>query len=182
LSLIILLDASPLMDAVGPVGDVASDGVRLWISTMRTSGARVLVPDLADYEVRRYLLAGLVKSPASKPGDKLSRLDELRRDCEVLTISSAAMLKAAEFWAHLRTLPVPAPTADREKLDADAILAGMAATVGGSDDRVVVATDNPRHIGRYPGVEAKHWETIFPQIPGATPGSPAAPAPPRSST
>src|SRR5205823_2893331 len=104
---------------------------------------------IADYEVRRELLrAGLVKS--------IRRLDQLKATVGFLPITSDAMLKAAEFWAEARRRG--RPTAHEKTLDADAILAGQAATL--SDKEVVVATANSRHLARF--VAADHWQAIGP--------------------
>jgi len=48
-------------------------------------------------------------------------------------------------------------------LDADAILAGVAATMADPTDRVVIATTNVRHLGWFPGIDAREWQTISPE-------------------
>jgi hypothetical protein len=50
------------------------------------------------------------------------------------------------------------PTSHEKNLDADAILAGQAATL--SADNVIVATTNPRHLSRF--VQAENWQDIEP--------------------
>ncbi len=45
-------------------------------------------------------------------------------------------------------------------LDADAILAGQATTLGGAGDVVTVATSNVGHLARFPGLDARQWATI----------------------
>jgi predicted nucleic acid-binding protein len=52
------------------------------------------------------------------------------------------------------------PTAGPESQDADAILAAVAATIGTEGDEVVIATTNPRHFGRFPGVLAREWRQV----------------------
>ena len=73
-------------------------------------------------------------------------------------ITTTAMLRAAEFWALLRRGGIP--TAGDEGLDADAILAGQADSLGQPGDVVTIATTNVRHLGRFPGIDAHPWETI----------------------
>ena len=70
------------------------------------------------------------------------------------------MRKAAEFWADLRRRGLP--TAADESLDADAILAAQAALIGGPGDTVTVATSNPVHLARFPGIDARDWPSISP--------------------
>ena len=107
----------------------------------------MLVPEIADYELRRELLrAGLTKS--------VGRLNQLKTSLGYLPITTEAMLKAAEFWAGARRRG--RPTAHDKTLDADAVLAGQAAAL--SSREVVVATANPRHLSRF--VPADHWQEI----------------------
>ena len=71
-----------------------------------------------------------------------------------MAITSDAMLRAAAFWADARRRG--RPTASDQSLDADAILAGQAATL--SRVEVIVASNNPRHIARF--VPAQRWQDI----------------------
>jgi hypothetical protein len=54
------------------------------------------------------------------------------------------------------------PTGPDEALDVDAILAAqsLTMTMAGDGDEVVIATSNVRHLIRFPGVDAREWETI----------------------
>lgn len=54
------------------------------------------------------------------------------------------------------------PTASPEALEAAAILARVAATIGPPGDSVIVATTNIRHQNRYPGVDAREWPDVAP--------------------
>jgi hypothetical protein len=45
-------------------------------------------------------------------------------------------------------------------LDGDAILAGQAAIVGFPGDEVIIATTNVHHLGRFPGIDARPWQSI----------------------
>ncbi len=143
---IVLLDAGPLGMASHPR---PSQEILAWIARLLDSGIEVLVPEIADYEVRRELLrAGRDKG--------IHRLDELKTTLGYVAITTEAMQKAAEFWAEARRRG--RPTAHERSLDADAILAGQAATV--LRDDVVVATANPRHLSRF--VQAERWQEIVP--------------------
>ena len=113
----------------------------------------VIVPEIADYEVRRELIR--VRSVGG-----LVRLDNLEATSTYDPITTRIMRKAAEFWADLRNRGVP--TAPDPSLDADAILAAQAALIGGPGDTATIATGNARHLARFPGIDARDWSTITP--------------------
>ncbi len=121
---LILLDSGPL----GLIGRAPSKPqvVRCitWLNAISTSGATILLPEIAHYEVRRELLR--IRAVGS-----LRRLDyalDPSSGFEHLTLTTDAIIKAAEFWALLRQSGIP--TASSDALDADAILAGQAALAG----------------------------------------------------
>lgn len=146
-----LLDAGPLGLACCHPRQPATGRCLAWLDDLRTAGYVILIPAIADYEVRRELL----RAGASA---KLRRLASLRIRYDSLEITGEALERAAEFWATLRRMGLP--TAGDEALDADAILAGMAVTTGQPGDSVIVATSNVRHLVRFSGVDARQWETI----------------------
>jgi hypothetical protein len=84
---------------------------------------------------------------------KLARLDALQSRFAYLPITTATMILAADLWAIVRRYGVP--TAGPDDLDADASLAGQATTLGEPGNAVIVATTNLRHLGRFPGVDAR---------------------------
>ena len=151
MALIVPLDASPLGLACCDPGQEEAGRCRDWIIRLKVAGVRIVIPAITDYEVRRELHR--VSATA-----KLARLDRLIVEFGREPISNEALDRAAVFWAFLRRQG--RPTAGGEALDADAILAGMAATLGGPGDSVIVATRNVRHLARFPGVDARDWETI----------------------
>jgi predicted nucleic acid-binding protein len=125
----------------------ASKEIVEWLARLVSSKVEVLIPEVADYEVRRELMrVGRAKS--------IGRLDLLRTSLGFVPITSDAMLRAAAFWADARRRGTP--TASDHSLDADAILAGQAATL--DRGRVVVASSNRRHISRF--VSAQRWQDI----------------------
>lgn len=146
---LIFLDSGPLGLLTRQRGKPRSDQCRQWFTSLWLSGARVFVPEIADYEVRRKLLH--IGAHAS-----LARLDQLKAQLDYAPITTDAMLLAAELWAQLRHtgLPTSAPGA----LDGDCILAAQAIEAAGPNDTVTVATDNVGHLGRL--VDARTWETI----------------------
>jgi hypothetical protein len=100
---VVLLDAGPLGIATNPRRSRQSVACAQWLQALVTHGARVIVPEIADYEVRRELLR------ANKVSG-LTRLDALARLLEYLPISTAAMRQAAVFWVQARQQGKP--TAD----------------------------------------------------------------------
>jgi hypothetical protein len=74
----------------------------------------VIVPEIADYEVRRELLW-------AKKMRGLARLDALVSHLEYLPLTTAAMREAADLWAQARQQGQP--TASDKAIDADVILA-----------------------------------------------------------
>lgn len=145
----VLLDAGPLGLVTHPRVEQNREAA-LWLRGLLSAGVPVLVPEISDYEVRRELLrAGKTRG--------LSRLDQLAEDLGYLPLTTEALRLAASFWADARKQGQP--TASDESLDADVILAAQAAILNeGTDDGVVVATTNPRHLSRF--VDARLWQDI----------------------
>jgi predicted nucleic acid-binding protein len=113
------------------------------------NGVRVILPELADYEIRRELIrAGKING--------LKRLETLRSTLDYLPITTEAMLKAAELWAQARNRG--SQTADDKALDGDVILAAQAITIG--EPGVIVATTNVDHLEQF--VAADEWTKIRP--------------------
>lgn len=148
----IVLDAGPLGIASKKPNKPDAHACIQWIVDLEAAGAEIIVPEIADYEVRRELiLHGKVAG--------LQRLDGMLRRFTYLPLSMLAMRKAAEWWAHVRKMGQP--TAGPHDLDADAILAGQAFTVGRQPgDIVTIATTNVRHLSRFPGISADLWSNI----------------------
>jgi predicted nucleic acid-binding protein len=149
MSLIVLLDTGPLGLVINPRGGPDAEQCNVWMMSLLSTGAQVIVPEIADYEVRRELLR------ANKtPG--VQRLDELKTTIDYLPLTTETMLKAAEFWAETRQKG--RPTADDKALDGDVILAAQAALMPDNGDDVIVATTNVRHLERF--VTAREWQAI----------------------
>jgi predicted nucleic acid-binding protein len=119
-----------------------------WLQGLVANGARAIIPEIADYEVRRELLR------ANKTRG-IARLDALIAQLEYLPISTAAMRHAAIFWAQARQQGMP--TAADQSLDADVILAAQAVTLGMAD--VVIATTNVGHLSRFTSAEL--WQNLL---------------------
>ena len=110
-------------------------------------GATVMVPAIADYEVRRELIR-------TRRTAGIARLDAFIEQVGLLPITMSAMRRAASLWAEARQRG--RPTAPDAALDGDVILAAQAVTLDRAD--VVVATTNPKHLSRF--VAAALWADI----------------------
>ncbi len=109
-----------------------------------------MVPEIADYEIRRELIrAGKLAG--------IRKLDALKTAIAYLPITTEAMLKAAELWARARQQG--RPTADPKEIDGDVILAAQATVLTEIEgDEVIVATTNVGHLSLF--VDAREWRLI----------------------
>ncbi|MHC5933764.1 PIN domain-containing protein [Nostoc sp.] len=124
MSQVILLDARPIGLVTNPKLSAESLACTQWLQLLVSSGSRVIIPEIADYEVRRELLrANKVKG--------IARLDELSQLLEYLPITTTAMRQAALFWAQARQQGQP--TAGDKTIDGDIILVAQAVTIFGAD-------------------------------------------------
>lgn len=151
--MVIVLDSGPLGLISNPKPRGLGEDAWEWARTHAAQGARLVVPETADYEVRRELIrSGRVAG--------IERLDELCAGLSYAPLSTAVMRDAAALWAEARNSGYP--TAHHAALDGDVLLAAqarrLAAAVAG--EAVVVATVNVAHLERF--VEAKHWAEISP--------------------
>jgi predicted nucleic acid-binding protein len=95
----------------------------MWLRSLVSNGTEVMIPEIADYEVRRELLrADKLKG--------LERLDALKSLIDYIPLTTRTMLKAAQFWAQVRKQG--RSTADDKALDGDIILAAQAALIRGA--------------------------------------------------
>jgi predicted nucleic acid-binding protein len=137
----VILDSGPLGKIVHPRphADIAN-----WLDGLLAAGIEIIIPEIADYEVRReLLLAGLTTS--------VQRLDELKEALTYSPLTTPIMLRAAELWAEARRLGrLPA---DPKELNGDMILAAQAESVG-----AVIATENVGHLALF--ADARHWKDI----------------------
>ena len=147
--MIVLLDSGPLGTLTNPKGSDVTVECRMWVRSLLLKGYRIILPEIADYEVRRELLR------ANKL-EGVRRLDDWKERLEYLPITTPVILKGAELWATSRQAGMP--TADPKELDGDVILAAQALLVSESGEGVVIATTNVGHLSRF--VDARHWRDI----------------------
>jgi hypothetical protein len=146
----VVLDSGPLGLVTQRRGKShGADACREWLYSVLAAGARVCVPEIADYELRRELVR------AGK-ADGVARLDSLKRSLTYIPLTTPAMLLAAEYWARTRAAGLP--TAAWDALDGDVILAAQVTALAVPD--TIVATTNPDHLARF--VAAADWTAITP--------------------
>lgn len=144
---VVILDSGPVGLLTHTRQSAVTVACEQWLASLLVAGRRIIVPEIADYEVRRELLRmGRAKA--------ITRLDALAGATEYLPITTAAMRRAAELWAQARQQGQP--TAGDNTIDADVILAAQALMLGVPD--VVIATTNVGHLSRF--VPAELWQNV----------------------
>jgi hypothetical protein len=134
---IVLLDTGPLGLITHPKASKESNLCNQWMQSQLVKGARVLVPGISDYELRReMLLVGNSKG--------IIKLNALRKAIGFAPITIAVMDQAAAFWAKARKMGKP--TASDPALDGDMILSAHASLITDQGHQVVVATTNVKHL------------------------------------
>ena len=148
---VILLDAGPLGLVTNPRETDLTRRCEEWLEATLAAGRRVVIPEIADYEVRRELIR------AKRPKG-IARLDRLADLLDYLPMDTEVWRRAAVLWAVARNSGVS--TADPQALDGDVLLWAQAQLVGEGGHEVIVATTNVGHLGRY--VDARTWAEIIP--------------------
>src|ERR1019366_7346804 len=149
MSLIVVLDAGPLGMITNPKSWPENEACKNWLASLAYSGVEIVIPEIADYEVRRELLrAGKDRG--------LGRLDALKSMLGYAPITTAVMQKAAEFWAVARNMG--RQSAGDASLDADMILAAQAGALAREGDETVIAATNVRHLALFSS--ARIWRDI----------------------
>ena len=147
--MIVLLDAGPLGMITNPKSSPENEACKNWLASLAYNGVEVVIPEIADYEVRRELLrAGKDRG--------LGRLDALKSMLGYAPITTPVMLQAAEFWAAARNMG--RQSANDASLDADMSLAAQAGALARDGDETVIATTNVRHLALFSS--ARIWREI----------------------
>lgn len=145
----VILDTGPLGLATNPKASPDALACRQWVRELTARGMQVVVPEIADYELRRELLrAGKTRG--------LANLEALLNTLSYLPLTTEVMRRAARLWAEARL--ARRQTADPKALDGDVILAAQALALGLPDGAVVVATGNVSHLS--PFIPARTWQEI----------------------
>lgn len=147
MSQVIVLDTGPIGLITNPKLSTQGIACNQWLQSHITSDSRIILPEIADYEVRRELLrANKIKG--------ISRLDNLAKITEYFPITTAAMRQAANLWAEARQQG--RPTAGDKTIDGDMILIAQAMTLAAPN--VVIATTNVGHLSSF--IAADLWQNI----------------------
>jgi predicted nucleic acid-binding protein len=144
----VVLDSGPVGDLSNPKNPPHVAACRHWAASVQATGRRVILPEIADYEVRRELLR-------HRSSQGLANLEWLGQQFEYLPLTTTVIRRAAELLAQARQGGYP--TAPDPALDGDVILAAQALSLGVP---VIVATVNVVHISRF--VPADLWQNIAP--------------------
>ncbi|AFZ08887.1 hypothetical protein Osc7112_4593 [Oscillatoria nigro-viridis PCC 7112] len=150
MSRIVLLDSGPLGIVTNPkaTSPLYQEG-KLWLQSLPQKGYIVMLPEIADYEVRRESIrAGKLAG--------IQRLDELKSQLPYRPLTTEVMLLAAQLWAQARMRG--RPTAEANALDGDVILAAQAILEASKGNQVVIATTNVGHLSQF--VDAREWRLI----------------------
>lgn len=99
--MIVLLDAGPLGLAANPGGNLLSQQCKQWLTALVMGGVRVMIPEIADYEVRRELL----RRGSARSISALDRLDAASSG--YVPITTSVMRQAATLWAQARRAGTP---------------------------------------------------------------------------
>ena len=149
---VLFLDSGPLGLITHPHRSAEVIAIADWLKDCIRAGARILVPAIVYYEIKRELLR------ASKNAG-IARLDAFVNDApgRYVPLSDDALRRAAELWAQSRR--GGRPTTDAKALDIDVLLAAQVLSLGGD---AVLATTNPNHLA--PFVQARLWTDITPAM------------------
>lgn len=159
MSRVVFLDAGPLgilTNAKTPPPALTTDSIQ-WAISLADAGHRLIVPAIADFEVRRELIR-------AEKRQSLALLDawNAAQPDRYLALSDSALRLAARLWAQARSagsLP-----ADPKELNGDVLIAAQVldyqAAHGLATVDIVVATVNVGHLVLF--VPADAWTNILP--------------------
>jgi len=153
MSRVIILDTGPLGLLTNPRKTPEIRAITRWALDMMMAGHRLIVPAIADYEVRREL----ERVGRSRGLAQLDAFNTARAD-RYLALSDQALRLAAQLWGQARNAGIP--TADPKELDCDVLIAAQALTLGVPTVDLVIATTNVGHLARF--VPAALWPNITP--------------------
>lgn len=147
---LIILDSGIVGIVTNPKAkSVEAQNCKQWYASLLIKGERIALPEIVNYEVRREL----IRADKQKG---LQRLNELQSVLIYLPITTEVILLASQFWADVRK--AGKPTADSQSLDGDVILAAQAKIQELTENQVIVATTNVKHLSLF--VDAREWQNI----------------------
>jgi predicted nucleic acid-binding protein len=153
MSLTVFLDTGPLGVLTNPKQPPETVAALKWAVQLMVYGHRLIVPAIADYEVRREL-------ERARELNGLAALDAWNAAYpdRYLPLSDQALRMGATLWARARNAGTA--TADPKELDADVLIAAQALTTGLLPADFVIATVNVGHLALF--APAALWQQITP--------------------
>lgn len=147
---VLLLDSGPLGLITQPQRSKEVIAITDWLKDCLRASARVLVPAIVYYEIKRELLR-------ANKAIGIARLDAFVNAApdRYVPLTDDALRFAAELWAQSRR--TGRPTTDATALDIDVLLAAQALRLGRSP---IISTTNPKHLSQF--VPAQRWTDIAP--------------------
>lgn len=155
--LIIFLDTGPLGVITNPRKPALTLEALRWAASHIRAGNRIMVPAIADYEVRRELTR--LARPAS-----IASLDTWNSvpSERYISLTETALRLASSLRAHARTTGTA--TADPKELDCDALIASQALDYQSAhqlaSNEIIIATTNVGHISLF--IRADLWQNVLP--------------------
>jgi predicted nucleic acid-binding protein len=124
-----------------------------WAVSLMAAGHRVVVPAIADYEVRREL----VRSGSTRGELALDAWNHAEPG-RFLDLTNRDLRRACRLWAQARNAGTP--TAEPKELDGDVLISAQALHLGLPRSDFMVATTNVGHLSLF--VPADLWTNISP--------------------
>jgi predicted nucleic acid-binding protein len=143
----------PARTADQPQEDPETIAATQWAVGIRAAGHEIIVPAIADYEIRRELeRAGKTRG--------LARLDAWNGAApgRYLSVTDTALRLAAKLWAQAGSAGMP--TADPKELDGDVLIAAQALDLGLPASGFIIATTNAGHVSQFAPCDL--WTNITP--------------------
>ena len=152
---IIVLDTSPLGMISNPNASAENDAINEWVLKLLRRNELIVIPEIADYEVRRELIR-------SKKLRGIYNLDTLKSKLKYLPINTETMLEAAQLWAEARNIGKPAT--NNLALDGDMILIAQMRAASrvwaeeANGGHTILATTNVKHLTHF--CDARLWRDV----------------------
>lgn len=144
----LLLDANVISKLCYPKHPDNEEITRWFLNFTSRDTCEIYLPEIVSYEVRRGLHEKKLRDGNYKG---LERFEKLSGYLTYLPINTSVFRRAEELWAKARIGGFP--TASKEALDADVLLAAQAIEIEAS-----VITENIKHLKCY--VSAIHWKDL----------------------
>ncbi len=153
MSRVVALDTGPLGLLTNPKKSAETIACVSWSISLLKAGHSLIVPAIADYELRRELeRAGKTRGLALLDAWNAAQPDRY------LSVTDSALHLAARLWAQARNAGTP--TADPKELDGDALIAAQLLDLGLLPTGFILATTNVGHLSQF--VPAALWNDIIP--------------------